>query len=42
MICRIVQKYKIELVPGQVLEDRTSITTGYKDGVLLKLTRRVL
>ncbi|KAJ3056480.1 Thromboxane-A synthase [Rhizophlyctis rosea] len=41
VICRIVQRYKIELVPGQALEERTSLTTGLKDGVMLKLTRRV-
>ncbi|KAJ3056541.1 hypothetical protein HK097_006174 [Rhizophlyctis rosea] len=39
-IARIVGKYKLELVPGQVFEEKMVMTIGFKDGIRIKLTPR--
>lgn len=40
-IARIVGRYRLELVPGQVLTERMVLTIGLKDGVRIKLIPRV-
>ncbi|KAJ3044797.1 hypothetical protein HDV00_000674 [Rhizophlyctis rosea] len=40
-VARVVGRYGLEMVPGQVFEEKMVMTIGFKDGIKVKLTPRV-